>query len=128
MGSSIIKKLRSRAGESIAETLIAVLVIAVASVLLAGMIAATNNIVRQSRVRMEAYYEKNVALETFPDAGAGSAEPGIKITATARQNDGSLNNNIYNNIYFSIPDVSVVYAENRVFARDPVIAYRVSGN
>ena len=47
----IAKKLRSQAGESIAETLVAVLVIAVALTMLAAMITATANMVKKAKRR-----------------------------------------------------------------------------
>ena len=120
MRKKICKKLRSQTGESIAETLIAVLVIAVATMLLAGMITATNNMVRQSKEKANEYYQANTVLETF-DGTVQSAE--IKITAAVDPTDTDMKP-----VFFSIPDVSVTCAENATFGSNPVVAYHRTGS
>ena len=60
----IIKKIKSQAGETIAEVLVALLISSVALVMLAGMIASTTSMVTQSKSKMEKYYEANEKLET----------------------------------------------------------------
>ena len=64
----IAGKLRSQAGESIAETLAALLIASAALLMLAGAIASTARIVEGSREKMAAYYEKdeNVASHQTP--------------------------------------------------------------
>lgn len=62
MRQAIGRKLRSRAGESIAETLVSVLIAAVALVMLAGMISTTLRLVEDSSKKIEAYYTANDAL------------------------------------------------------------------
>lgn len=97
----IRKKLQSRIGESLAETLVAVLVIALALTMLAGMITATANMVTRSKETMNTYYEANTKLETLEDS-----EPmTIEIT-------GSLT-----------IEVPVKATTNSTFSRTPVIAY-----
>ena len=64
MHKRIIKKVKSRAGETIAEVLVALLISSVALVMLAGMIASTTSMVTQSKSKMEKYYEANEKLET----------------------------------------------------------------
>ena len=59
----IMKKIKSQAGETIAEVLIALLISSVALVMLAGMIASTTNLVTRSKSKMEAYYAANEKLE-----------------------------------------------------------------
>ena len=104
----IAKKLRSQAGESIAETLIAVLVIAVALTMLAAMITATANMVKTSEKTMDEYYTENAALETL----SGGTETTIVITSEDETSSGT------------IESVSAAYAENKVLS-EPVIAYRM---
>ena len=59
----IMKKIKSQAGETIAEVLVALLISSVALVMLAGMIASTTNLVTRSKSKMEAYYAANEILE-----------------------------------------------------------------
>ena len=65
MRQAIKRKLRGRSGESIAETLIAVLIAAVALMMLAGMLSATTNTVQRSSAALESYYAENENLETL---------------------------------------------------------------
>ncbi len=67
MRQAIGRKLRSRAGESIAETLVSVLIAAVALVMLAGMISTTVRLVEDSSKKIEAYYTANDALTKLSD-------------------------------------------------------------
>lgn len=106
-------KLRSAAGETLAETLVAVLIIAVALTMLAGMITATNSMIQRSKRTMNQYYTENVKLESFDGAAAGK---NVKITLEdSSPYKPSLN----------VPDVSVQYAQNTVFSKYPVAAYRI---
>lgn len=62
MKKRVIQKLRSRAGESIGETLVALLISSLALVMLAGAISAAGNMVTRSRTAMEQYHDGNAAL------------------------------------------------------------------
>ncbi len=103
------KKLCSRAGESIAETLVALLVAAIALTMLAGMITATANLVKKSEDKMEEYYTKSEPLEKI---SAGSETMTLTITCVTP------------NISIS---KSVYPAKNETFQKTPVIAYRSVG-
>ena len=61
-------KLRSQAGETIAEVLVALLISSVALIMLASMISATSSMVTRSKTAMEAYYEANESLERRTDS------------------------------------------------------------
>ena len=79
------KKLKSRAGESIAEVLIALLVSSIGLVMLASMISTSGSIIKKSRDALEHYYEdanwSNANGEvTIAIAEAGEVE--IKPTVT----------------------------------------------
>lgn len=63
MMKRIKAKLRGRAGESIAETLIATLIAALALVMLAGAVASAARIVTTSREAIEEYQGEAVVIE-----------------------------------------------------------------
>lgn len=65
------RKLRGRAGESIAETLVALLISALALLMLAGAVSSATNAVLRSKSKMTAYYATDTAMITH---GEGSAE------------------------------------------------------
>ena len=59
----ICNKLRSTSGESIAETLVAVLIAAFALLMLAGTVNTSTNIVIKSKEVLKSYYSLNNSLE-----------------------------------------------------------------
>ncbi len=54
-----MKKLNSRRGESIAETLVALLLSALALVMLAAAITSSTRVITASREKLKAYYDDN---------------------------------------------------------------------
>ena len=92
MHKRILRKVKSRAGETIAEVLVALLISSVALVMLASMIASTTNMVTQSKSKMEAYYAANEELEKQISAGnvsfsirisdedSSASEPSVNVT------------------------------------------------
>lgn len=111
--NKLLHKLRSQSGESLAETLIAVLVIALAMTILAGMIGAAGNMVKTSEVKMNEYYESNRKLETFSEESGNAT---VNITASGEAASTTEN----------IESVTVGYVINRVFSDHPVVAYRLA--
>ena len=103
---TIGKKLRSQVGESIAETLVAVLVIAVALTMLASMISATAGMVKKSEAKMDEYYAANSALENLAS--------GNPLTISIKGDT-------------VVELVPVVSAKNEVLSK-PVIAYRMKAD
>lgn len=103
----IAEKLRARAGETIAETLIALLVSTLALMILAGMISSTGNLVRSGKERMDAYYTANAEMESFaaPTAAAFTISDGTYTVS-----------------------VNAQYATNETFTHssDAVTAYRLA--
>ena len=80
MKQRIIKKLASQSGESIGETLVALLISALALVMLAGAVSAGMRIVTNSKEKMDEYYKVNnavVARETSAPTVKGTAAPGF---------------------------------------------------
>ena len=101
------RKLKSRAGESIAETLVALLISALALVMLAGAISATARMITTSDKKMEEYYNLDDKL--------------VRRTT----NDGTLNITITLPGAGASPEVhnNVKYYKNDAFASKPVVAY-----
>ncbi len=57
MKQRIMRKLRGRAGESIAETMIALLISALALIMLAGAIGKASDIIKQSNTAVSEHYD-----------------------------------------------------------------------
>ena len=109
MVDKLKKKLNSRAGESIGETLVALLIAAVALVMLAGAISASSDVVISSRKKLEKYYEGEEKLSDL--SGTGSFG-----TITITDATGSI----------SFAPYSVVFYQNKEFQRTPVVEYKMS--
>lgn len=109
MKRSWFSRLKSTRGESIAETLISVLIATTALTMLAGMITASARMITRSRTLMQDYYEKNLPLEEK----GGSADG----TMTMRLTGGTPG---------EIPaqTFDVLYFENDTIGGRPVISYR----
>ena len=112
---SAVQKLRSRAGESIAEVLIALLISALALTILASMITASKNALERSKKKMDDYNSKNARLVNQSN-NDGSGSVNIKINGA-----GGVS---------SIWDftgknatASVYYYVNPEFSSNPVVAY-----
>ena len=104
----IVNKLRSRAGETIGEVLVALLISTLALMILAGMISATSTITKSSEKKMNDYYTANAGLEDF----SGAQGP-VELTLTVGSQSVKVN---------------VVYNENPTFGTDrTVTAYKYSG-
>ncbi len=104
----IVNKLRSRAGETIGEVLVALLVSTLALMILAGMISAPSHIVKNSEKRMDAYYTANAGLEDF-----GSALGPVNVTIEVGSHKVG---------------TSVVYQQNPVLGENrTVTAYKYNG-
>ena len=106
-------KLYSCAGETIAETLVALLISALALTMLAGAIGTANRIITRSETQMQAYYQANNALAT-PGSNAKKAKKVTTGTAAV-----SVDKTIVN----ETGGFSVSYTRNDVFGGKPVVAY-----
>lgn len=104
------RKLRSTAGESIAETLIAVLISALALVILAGAISATARIIIDSDNAMGRYYDMDANLATH--SGTSST---LNVTISKTDSDGIVTQ--------VEPPRAVPCYENNAFANRTVVAY-----
>lgn len=107
MKDRMARKLKSRAGESIAETLIGLLIASLALVMLAGAIATATRLVLTSKDKMDRYYLADGAMASHDGASTRSS---VKLTDA----DGTVNQTMHVEIY-----------TNNVFA-NPVYAYTVT--
>ena len=110
----IKKKLNSRTGESISETLISLLIAALALVMLAGAVSSSSGMIMKSKDKMNSYYSANeasngVVKKTY---GTGSTVTGgIIITDTSR--------------VISDQSYNIEYFKNEEFGRTTVVAYNM---
>ena len=95
MKQRFFAKLNSRAGESIAETLIALLISALALVMLAGAVSSAANVVTKSKKAMAEYYAADAILAQRPasvtDANVTKASATVKIAKSSGDGGRSVN-------------------------------------
>lgn len=102
----IKNKLNSQAGESIAETLVSLLIAALALVMLAGAMTTASGVVNKSREKLggeTGYYSKTESLVKMELETQGIVEI----------SGSGLNQS-----------VDIVYGVNDAFSKTPVIAYK----
>lgn len=104
-GNSIRRKLRSNRGETIGETLVALLISALALVMLAGAISSTANMINTSDKKMGVYYSKDAALVEH----SGTSTLTVTLTGTGVSEERS-----------------VKYDLNDAFNTKPVVSYKVA--
>ena len=115
MKKTAIAKLRSRAGESIAETLVALLISALALMMLAGAVSSGMRIVTNSSARLDDYYKESNAMVSRQDSSPVDAS-GIT---------GQLSVTISNLLPHS-GAISAKSWKNEQLSGTPVIAYTKS--
>ena len=108
---TVLKKLRSKKGESIAEVLVSLLISVLALTMLAGMITASKNALERSKNKMDAY---NTAMENVVNQSTAAGTPG-KVTMEVENTPW--------NIAGNTSDVSVNYFVNNTFVNIPVTSY-----
>lgn len=104
--SELCKKLHSQSGETIGETLVALLISSLALVMLASMISATVNLVSKSQTKMDDYYIANTALE--------NVNTGESMTIVIKGAEEPIQD-------------QVLFTKNNTFSK-PVVAYSVDQN
>lgn len=102
------KKLGTCAGETIAETLVALLIAALALTMLAGAMSSSLKMVTKSRKKLNGYNEKMEAMAKMTGSNTGT------VTIEADPSDASLD----------LPVYQVQYDYNNEFSRTPVVVYR----
>ena len=98
-------------GETIAETLIALLISSVGLMMLASMIAAGARLISESRQKYAAYYEKNNIVAEQADDGAAMT---VTISPAAVGDADTI----------KTTEVEVIGFRNETMERTPVISYR----
>lgn len=68
----ILKKIKRKDGETLVETLVALLIAAIGLTILASMITTTSRLVKTSKDKMDTYYSKNIALDN--PSGTGTSK------------------------------------------------------
>jgi hypothetical protein len=107
MVDKLKKKLNSRSGESLTETLVALLISALALVMLAGAITASMRVITRSREKLDEYYNANESVV------AGGTQPGkVSISVAGIQSK----------------DYDVYFSTNDEFSNTPVISYKYTGH
>ena len=109
-GKRGLKKLKSRAGESIAETLVALLISALALLMLAGAVSSAARVVTGSSNKLKEYYAADRNLATRSGADTNKVDITIaaeKVTQTFRD---------------------VNYYENETLGSTNVVAYAMPGD
>ncbi len=109
------KKLRSRSGESIGETLVALLISTMGIMLLAGMITASTRMVIQSRDAFDDYYAVNNAVAKHDAEAINSYFESGSVTITIKDSS--------NKTLLTVPDIT--YYKDTKLGRSPVISYGV---
>lgn len=97
------QKLRARAGETLTETLAALLVGVIALAILAGMVMSSSKLIHKSRTWLSVYYTSDAVLNSMKTADGTSAEVDIKDEAgnalrlTDAQTDDSIDVLLFKN-------------------------------
>ena len=103
----MLRKLKSKAGETIGETLVALLIASFALLMLAGAISTSTGIITRSSDKIDNYFEKaNSSLVEMKDAASGNV--------VIKEKTGSVRMN-----------VPVTYGTNDDLGDKPVISFKV---
>ena len=101
-------KLGSKSGESISETMVSVLISALALVMLAGAVSTASHVITESKDKLSSYYDNNEKIVTMQTGGESGHEIEIK------PKDGSTP-------WAKVPVTCYI---NDTFSSDPVITYK----
>ena len=104
-------KLKSNAGESIGETLVALLISALALVMLAGAISATARMITVSDRQIGRYYEGDAKLVNQTEKDRENSLLTVTITGSASKTP-----EIHNDVKWYLNDA---------FSSKPVVAYKL---
>ena len=105
----IVDKIKNNSGETIGETLVALLISSLALMMLAGAIATSSGIITRSSEKIDSYYEANENLVTMT-----SAEGPVELTIKESGTTG-----------FS-QTIKVKYGKNEILnSSSPVVAFKM---
>ena len=110
-----VKKLKSKKGESISEVLIALLVSALAIVLLAGMINASSEMIRNSKEKIDQYVKAENGIVEQNEDGPDTGSVTVRVNGQAAK------------LSDDAPDagIQVEYYTNSESGRNAVRSYKV---
>lgn len=102
----IKRKINSRAGESIAESLISILLVALASIMFAGMVTASRNIINTSSRWMQDYY-KAVSVINEATLSEGTKD-GVAVGSTDIQVSGATSTKSVTTYTYEVGGVKII--------------------
>ena len=103
-------KIRSNSGESLTETLVALLIAALAVAMLAGAVAAASHMVLSTRDKLDKYYDANDKIVQMSNGGTDAI---VKIVDKSGETSST------------VAKSDVLYYRNDVFEKNPVVAYKI---
>ena len=106
-------RLKSRAGESIAETLVALLISSLALLMLAGAVTTATRVVELSRRQMTKYYLEDAKLAEAKGSGMAT------VTLTDNTDEAPLEDQRYDEL---------ASAANTTFGKNVVVRYTSDGD
>ena len=109
-------KLLDHTGESIAETLVALLISALALVMLAAIITSSSNIIKRSRSKLDTYYNGNEYVVNM--SGTTVPENVNAVSGTVTIGLAAAGNSL------SPQEINVTFYKNASFGSNPVISYK----
>ena len=112
MRKAMISRLHSRAGESIAEVLIALLISSLGMMMLAGMVSTSKTLVERSKTAFEDSVDKSNALTTGEASNSSSGTVQFYINDKNRRLTDALG------------ETDSVRIDTVTFGRDTVMAYK----
>ena len=112
MVDKLKEKLNSQKGESIGETLVALLIAALALVMLAGAISASSNAITDTKEKIDEYYESEEILAGRTGTPSSSGNVTISVTGGA---GGDI----------SFEPYPVDFYLNSEFSKTPVVEYKL---
>lgn len=119
MNNSLKAKLQSRAGETIAETLVALLIAALALVMLAMALTASSSMITTTRNKLDAYYDKADELAQMDSLADNPAEMSSSPTVTIRDTEAQITFVTENS-----GTMTVTAYQNDEFSKNVVVAYK----
>ena len=121
----ITKRLRNQRGETLAETLVALLISAVAVMMLAGAINASVRLITRSSDKLSEYYKDDEYIATQQGTGSANTQNGSLYAVFTAGADG-IQLSLEKASVAGSPSVALKYYENDGFGGKPVVSYVVT--
>ncbi|MCR5136625.1 MAG: hypothetical protein K6C12_05950 [Oscillospiraceae bacterium] len=113
------RKISNQWGETIAETLVALLISAVALVMLASMISSSSSVITRARDRLSSYYDN---MELMNRETTSTANEYVYGSSNLSVQD--LDSSASDKIVFKDAKIPVNYYGNTAFSKTQVVTYR----